>query len=252
MNVSSKHGTGRILVVVLALILFGFGSSALRAQNESCPKACPAPPAPICCPAPVLERPCMTPQVCAPPPAVICAPRLPDAPNCCPQDPKDTRRLERANARAQHEAAEAYSRQQRTIDRAQRKLDRQTAKQNKRIERANAHLNHELSEWQDAFAAAGYTTVEAEAATPQPEPEVTRAKPEPEPAPVYEPTPAPAPTPIPVIIVPETPAPTPAPAPVPEVPAAKHLPKTASPMPLVGLVGLLSMTGFSTRFFRRR
>lgn len=65
---------------------------------------------------------------------------------------------------------------------------------------------------------------------------VERAKPvpEPEPAPVVTPTPEPMPAP---------------PAPVTEAP--KELPKTASPMGLIGLLGLLSITGYFTQFFRR-
>ena len=83
----------------------------------------------------------------------------------------------------------------------------------------------------------------------QPDPEIERTKP------MEEPTPAP---PTPVV---ETPQPTPAPTPeiviveqakVVETPAApKELPKTASPLSLFGLIGLLStMTGYLTRYFR--
>jgi LPXTG-motif cell wall-anchored protein len=44
----------------------------------------------------------------------------------------------------------------------------------------------------------------------------------------------------------------PAPQPEPAPPTPKELPRTASPMELVGLVGLLSMSGFATGYFRRR
>jgi LPXTG-motif cell wall-anchored protein len=41
------------------------------------------------------------------------------------------------------------------------------------------------------------------------------------------------------------------PAPIPET-TPKELPKTASPMGLIGLIGFLSVTGgYVTRFFRR-
>jgi hypothetical protein len=70
---------------------------------------------------------------------------------------------------------------------------------------------------------------------PQPEAPVVLSKPEPLPEPIPQPT------------VQETP-PVIAPAP-PEAP--KHLPKTASPMGLIGLIGLASMSGYLTRFFRR-
>jgi hypothetical protein len=43
----------------------------------------------------------------------------------------------------------------------------------------------------------------------------------------------------------------PAPEPMPEPEKPKELPKTSSPMDLLGLVGLVSMSGYMTRFFRR-
>jgi LPXTG-motif cell wall-anchored protein len=51
-----------------------------------------------------------------------------------------------------------------------------------------------------------------------------------------------------VVVVP---APTPEPQPEPQ-PEPKELPKTASPMGLIGLIGFLSATGgYVARFFRR-
>jgi len=67
-----------------------------------------------------------------------------------------------------------------------------------------------------------------------------------QPAPAPEPAPAAAPRPTPA------PAPTPM-APEPPPPAPKKLPKTASPVPAMGLVGLLSLAvGFTLRSFRLR
>jgi hypothetical protein len=72
----------------------------------------------------------------------------------------------------------------------------------------------------------------AAAATPAPRPAPARAA---------EPRPAPAPA----------PEAAPAPAPAPEAP--KRLPKTASPLPAIGLAGLLSFAGsLVLRSFRRR
>ena len=67
------------------------------------------------------------------------------------------------------------------------------------------------------------------------------AQPAPEPAaPAARPTPTPAPAPTPM-------------APEPPPPAPKKLPKTASPVPAMGLVGLLSLAvGFTLRSFRLR
>jgi len=68
---------------------------------------------------------------------------------------------------------------------------------------------------------------------------------------IEEPAIAPA-EPAPIAAAPE-PAPEPAPeAPAPQVAAAPELPKTASPLPTIGLIGLLSLAGaFGLRLFRR-
>ena len=82
-------------------------------------------------------------------------------------------------------------------------------------------------------------------ATPQAQPEVARALPEP----IVQPAPEPAPVIENNEIAVIEPAPTPAPEPTPE-PA--QLPKTASPMNLIGLIGLASMAGsYIRRSFRR-
>jgi hypothetical protein len=76
--------------------------------------------------------------------------------------------------------------------------------------------------------------------------QLEKPSPEPVPAPVTEPAPTPAPEPAPTV----TPRPEPqaAPAPAPE----EKLPRTATPLPLIGLSGLLSLAaGLSTRLFRR-
>ncbi len=67
------------------------------------------------------------------------------------------------------------------------------------------------------------------------------AAPAPPPAPVAAPEPAPAPAPEPVQDTAQAPAP--APEPQPE-PTPSELPQTASPLPLIGLAGLISLGGF--------
>ena len=93
---------------------------------------------------------------------------------------------------------------------------------------------------QVAFA----TPLQARPPDPPPPPVVTQPA-----APAPEPAPAPAPTVTeiakpaePVEIAQATPAPAPAAQPAPEQPA--ELPKTASPFPLVGVSGLLSLVGY--------
>jgi hypothetical protein len=67
-----------------------------------------------------------------------------------------------------------------------------------------------------------------------------------------EPEPAPAPQPAVTRPAPE-PTPTPAPAPPPRATPVRELPKTASPLPLVGLTGLAAVgLGTALRVARRR
>lgn len=81
-------------------------------------------------------------------------------------------------------------------------------------------------------------TTEATEAAALPQAEVTQTQPEPQPQEVAQNTPPPAPE--------AAPTPEPAPAPVPQ-----ELPKTASPYPLVGLAGILSLGLFAlVRAFR--
>jgi hypothetical protein len=65
----------------------------------------------------------------------------------------------------------------------------------------------------------------------------------PPPAPPMAAAPAPAPAPRPAPAPAAAPRPTPAPAPMPAPAPAPKLPKTASPIPLVGLGGMLSLAG---------
>jgi len=243
----------KALAVALVASLWGFGATASQAKdhkNQSCPQ-------PQACPAPVLQKPAPIEPACCPMPSVTprCGP--PVQTGCCPVDPKDVSKAEKEALHAQHEAAEACKKQQKAIAKAQHEIDEKYAKEQRRLDKANAHLNHEVSELQEANAKyesffGGPSEAVAEV-TPQPEPvpvpEITRSKPEPEP--IVETTPQqPAPETI-VAIVEPLPAPEPAPAPAPEETKPKQLPRTASPFSLIGLIGLLSMSGYATRFFRR-
>jgi hypothetical protein len=175
---------------------------------------------------------------------------------CCPVDPKDVSKAQKEALHAQHEAAEACKRQQKAIAKAQHELDDKYAKEQSRIDKANAKLNKRASELQEANAKyesfyGGPSEATAET-QPQPESEI-RTKPEPTPAP--EPPPPPQVTPAPAPEVTPTPAPEVAPsAPMPETrqEKPKELPKTASPLELIGLIGLLSSSGSYLIGSRRR
>ena len=245
MLLRSRLTTWPVLAIVV-ITLGIFGSPALQAkhnqQNEGCgcqQKACPAPvlckptvQAP-CCPAPVVQKPC------APPPA----------PSCCPIDPKEVHKAEKANEHAQHEAAEACKRQQRAAQKAQQRIDDAYAHGNHEVDEATAKVNKRYSEWSDEYAKLNSLTGPSEATVetqPQPESEI-RTKPEPTPEATPEPQTPPQVTP--------TPAPEVAPsAPMPEATQEKpkELPKTASPLELFGLIGLLSSAGSYLIGSRRR
>jgi len=238
MYLSSKLATSRVLAVALAITLWGFGLPTLQAKQQGC---CPAPvvrekPTVQCCPAPVLRE----------------KPSVPPAAACCPVDPKEVKKAQKEAEHAQHEAAEACQRQQKEVAKQQAKIDKAQAKAEHEIGEANAKVEARNAQWADANAEYASLTpetcpAETTAEVKQPEPEIERAKPieqapyvEPTPAPTIEPTPAPTPEAEAIIEV--TPAP---------VEAPKALPKTASDMSLIGLVGLVStMTGYMTRFFR--
>src|SRR5215831_317322 len=122
MYFSSKFATW--LAVVLPITLSGFGVSTLQAKdkNQQNGCGCSAPvvqkPAP-CCPAPVTHKAVVEPPPCCALPVVRQRSCGPAPTSCCPVDPKEISRAERAALRAQHEAAEACRRQQRAIAKAQ-------------------------------------------------------------------------------------------------------------------------------------
>jgi len=153
----------------------------------------------------------------------------PEQTQACPVDPH-----------AQHEAEEAKQRalakQQKEAEHAQHEAAEACARQQKKAE----HAQHEAEEARDRAAAkeamarelsgnmckSGEPVAE-EQPVPPPEPEIMRSKPTPS--------------------VPES-----MPEPTPPSEPPKELPKTASPLSLIGLIGLVSMTGgYLTRFFRR-
>jgi hypothetical protein len=114
-------------------------------------------------------------------------------------------------------------------------------------------LNHEIAEYTETAAQLGWLGGPSEAVEakvePVPEPEVFRSKPEPLPTIQERPTTQETP----VIEEQEQIAAVVEPAPVQTTeptPRPTRLPKTASPMGLIGLIGLVSMTGYVTRFFR--
>src|SRR5262249_10475367 len=135
---ASRLATWQVLALVV-ITLGIFGPSAVQAQDkhhEGCQQnACPAPAlekptvAAPCCPAPVVK------ETCAPPPP---------APSCCPVDPKDVKRAQKANEHAQHEAAEACKRQQRAAERAQQRIDDAYQRGNQDIDSATAKLNQRV------------------------------------------------------------------------------------------------------------
>ena len=176
--------TCRVPAVALALILWGFGAMSLQAQDNHnnhgcgcapppkvCPSACPAPqpkPCPSACPAPQLQKPGPPSHVCCKLPEV----RQPCGNPCCPIDPKQVSRAQRAVDHAQHEAAEACQRQQRAVARAQSDQERAYERGQARINRANAHLNHEVAEFTEAASrleGLGGPTEPVAEATTQPE-----------------------------------------------------------------------------------
>ena len=247
MYVWSKSASCRFLAVALVAILVAFGATTVQAKDHKdhscgCPK--PEPPAP-CCPAPVIETPTVESNCCPIPdvPPKPCAPI-----GCCgvPEDQSELTKAEKDALHARHEAVEACQKRQKAIAKAKHELAKETAKQQERINRANDHFNHELSEFQSINAnyeaQMGGPSEAAAEATAQPERVIIIASPEPEPAPeISQVTPAPEPQTVTetAVLVEEQPAPA-------------QLPKTASPMSLLGLVGLASMSaGYLTRRFRR-
>ena len=243
MLLRSRLTTWPVLAIVV-ITLGIFGSPALQAkekQNEGCQQKT--------CPAPVLQKPAPIESSCCAMPTVQSHCGAPVQTGCCPVDPKDVSKAQKEALHAQHEAAEACKRQQKAIAKAQHELDEKYAKEQSRIDSANAKLNKRASELQEANAKyEGFYGGPSEASAgtePQPEPEI-RTKPEPTPEATPEPPTPPEVTPAPAPEVTPTPAPEVAPsAPVPEsnLEKPKELPKTASPLDLIGLIGLVSSAG---------
>ena len=256
MYFSSRIATVGILAVAFFLVLSGFGSAQLQAQHhdskgcgcEAPPPPCkvepppceckplePLPP-PCSCPAPTISRPCVT-----------------QPEGCGPVDPKEVKRLQRQAEHAQHEAAEACARQARAAARAQKRIDEAADRGQRDIDRAQAHVQHEVGEWGEAVAkynSLGKSESVAQECPPKEESTAAVTTPEPQPEPEQPQTQA-------IIIAPapsvETPAPTTETAQNTEAPQPqpKQLPRTASPLELIGLIGLASMSGSLIRFFRR-
>jgi DNA polymerase III gamma/tau subunit len=238
------YAWSKALAVALVITLGGYGTSTLQAKghkdhNNQCQK-------PSGCPAPVIQTPTVE-SNCCPMGTVQSHCGAPVQTGCCPVDPKEVSKAEKEALHAQHEAAEACKKRQKAIAKAQQELEEETAKQQARIDKANDHFNHEVAEFNEANAKYdafyGSPSTEETAAVivvPQPEVQPAPPAPQPEPTPSAEITPPQQQEEIAAVI--ET---TPAPEP-------KQLPRTAGEMNLIGLIGMLSLTGgYFTRFFRR-
>jgi hypothetical protein len=131
---------------------------------------------------------------------------------------------------AQHEAEEAREREEKAAEHARHEAEEECARQQKAYE----HAQHEAEEARERAEAK------------QPACNMCAPKCEPVCAPRCEPVCAPKcePKEISAVIV-VKPAPQPTPEPFPQ-----GLPKTASPTSLLGLVGVLSLTGVGLRFHR--
>lgn len=134
---------------------------------------------------------------------------------------------------AQHEAEEAREREQKAAEHAQHEAAEEAAKQQKALEKAQHEAEEECARQQKAYEHAQHEAAEAQERAQAKQPACIRCAPRCEP--VKETST--------IIIV--TPAPEPTPEPFPE-----GLPKTATPMSLIGLIGVLSLTGSSMRFRR--
>ena len=240
MYVSSRLAFWQALAIVL-MIAISMGARSAQAQDNSS--------APACC---QREKPKTVEPQCKPKP-IECCPTQQEItqcpvnvqPNCCPVDPKQVAKDQKAADHAAHEAAEACKRHQKEVEKQQAKLDAAAAHAQHEIDEKQAKIDKRNGEYADANAkldSAQCCPTEAVAET-TPEPEIERAKPEPvappaavievQPAPVYQ-----APQ-----ITEEKPQ-------APEEPA--KLPKTASPMELIGLIGLISLSArYSKRYLRR-
>jgi cell division protein FtsN len=236
MYLTYRLGTWQLLAAVIFLVLGGFGLPVLHAQGQGCQQQGS------------LQQGSLQQKEC-PAPVVREKPTMP-AETCCPVDPKEVHKAQKAAEHAQHEAAEACKRQQRAAEKAQRKVDEAQAKGNHEIEEANAKLEQRKSQYVeeqaklDALTGSSQATAQAQTQPPE-ESEIMRTKPEPTPQPTPLPAPEAKPAPAPEV---RPPAP---PAPESTLEKPKELPKTASPMGLLSLIGLVSTAGsFLTGFFR--
>jgi cell division protein FtsN len=171
-------------------------------------------------------------QVCSSTVTQSCTPVVQPQQSCatCPVDPKKVAKEQKAEEHAQHEAAEACERNQKKIAHYQHEAEEDQARANEHMSKANELTSNMCCKPSEPVAES--KPVESETSI---------AIVEPTPAPEVTPPPAPAPQ---VTLPP--------PAPIAEYQPPKELPRTASPMSLIGLVGLLSMSGSLTGFFRRR
>lgn len=257
MHVSSRLTTGKVLAFALVLTLAGFGSPILQAQNGKKSHGCA----------------CAEPQAQSCPQTLREKPTAPPAETCCPVDPKEVKKAQKEADHAQHEAAEACRRQQRAAMKAQHKIDEAYKSGTSNVEAANAKLEQRKGESAEATAKLESLQAPNEGvaqARTETESSVMRSKPEPiqpvQPAPSVE---APVPPAQPAPSIEQKPstseaAPTPAPSTAPSSESQttqpmneqakttpKELPKTGSPLELLGLIGLLSsISGYATRFFR--
>lgn len=205
MYVSSKLATGRVLMVALAVALWGLGGPALQARGarQSCPGTCPVDP---------------------------------HAQHEADEDRERALAREQKEAdHAQHEADEALAKEQKEAEHAQHEAAEDCERQQKAYSKAQQEAADAQARADDKLAKAtelgGMCKAIEPVAEVQPEPEIYRAKPMPEPEPVV-------PEPAPIV---EQPAP---------VEKPTELPRTASSQELIGLIGLLSVTGAVTGFFR--
>jgi hypothetical protein len=175
MYVSSRLGTWQVLAVALVITLGGFGSPALQAeQQKGCQQGQKE------CPAPALQKPTVS-APCCPAPVVRQKPAQPPAPTCCPVDPKEVRKAEKAAEHAQHEAAEACKRQQEAAANAQRKINEAYAHGTHEVEEATANLNKRNSEWAEETAKLNSLNERNESVAGTPNESVAGTTPEPQP-----------------------------------------------------------------------
>jgi hypothetical protein len=160
-------------------------------------------------------------------------------------DPKEVKKAQKSADHAAHEAAEACRRQQKEIAKAQQKIQDAYAHGNHEIQEANAKFEKRRGEYADALTKSAELNAQRQeqvAVECEPPAKVECAKPEAVVTP--EPTPAPEPR---IEVTPVVPTPAPEP-PITQEVKPKELPKTASPVVLIGLVGLAtSVSGFLTR-----